>query len=246
LFVSAAKPHHRRRARALRRDEGLPIRRIAARLGVSAASVHAWTRDIEISAEHRTRNLAAAREAAGRRWAETNRENRRRYQNEGRARAGRGEALHEAGCMLYWAEGAKDRGVLTFANSDRAMVSFFWRFLNTYFEVEAPRVRVRLNVYLNNGLSLPQVVSFWNEVLSLPAECFRNHVIDHYPTSSSGRKTSKLPYGVCSLRLCDTRIVQHIYGAIQQYAAFEEPRWLDGRPRSATAPGVETGRPIDS
>jgi hypothetical protein len=24
-----------------------------------------------------------------------------------------------------------------------------------------------------------------------------------------------------------TRIVQHIYGAIQEYAGFEEPRWLD-------------------
>ena len=33
--------------------------------------------------------------------------------------------------MLYWAEGGKDRGLLNFANSDRAMVSFFWRFLGT-------------------------------------------------------------------------------------------------------------------
>ena len=28
-----------------------------------------------------------------------------------------------------------------------------------------------------------------------------------------------------------TRILQHIYGAIQEYAGFEEPRWLDGPPR---------------
>jgi hypothetical protein len=29
------------------------------------------------------------------------------------------------------------------------------------------------------------------------------------------------------LSLGSTQIVQHIYGAIQEYAGFEEPRWLD-------------------
>jgi len=39
-----------------------------------------------------------------------------------------------------------------------------------------------------------------------------------------------VPYGVCRLCLGDTRIAQHIYGAIQEYGGFEEPRWLDGPP----------------
>jgi hypothetical protein len=57
----------------------------------------------------------------------------------------------------------------------------------------------------------------------------RKHTLNHLPTSSSGGKKNKLPYGVCALRvLRSTRIVQHIYGAIQEYAGFEEPRWLDG------------------
>lgn len=52
------------------------------------------------------------------------------------------------------------------------------------------------------------------------------------PTSSSGRKRNKLPYGVCTLQVRrSTRLVQHIYGAIQEYAAFDEPAWLDGPPR---------------
>jgi hypothetical protein len=55
---------------------------------------------------------------------------------------------------------------------------------------------------------------------------------NHYPTSSSGKKRRKLPYGVCTLTLAkSTHLVQHIYGAIQEYAGFEEPRWLDGPPR---------------
>jgi hypothetical protein len=29
------------------------------------------------------------------------------------------------------------------------------------------------------------------------------------------------------------QLVQHIYGAIQEYAGFDEPRWLDGPPRKS-------------
>ncbi len=209
----------------------MPIKQIAARLNVSPGSVHAWTRDIEISEAHRIRNLRAGRAQFAQRWVEINRERRRSYQHEGRRTARRGDSLHEAGCMLYWAEGGKDRGVLSFANSDRAMLAFFWRFLTEYFEVDARRVRLRLNVYLNNGRSLAEIERWWREALPLPHACFRNHVTDHYPTSSSGRKRNKLPYGVSTLRLCDTRVVQHIYGAIQEYAEFEAPRWLDGPAR---------------
>jgi hypothetical protein len=38
--------------------------------------------------------------------------------------------------------------------------------------------------------------------------------------------TSSL-YGVCALELHSTRVVQHIYGAIQEYAGFDKPAWLD-------------------
>jgi hypothetical protein len=55
----------------------------------------------------------------------------------------------------------------------------------------------------------------------------RKHAINHLPTSSSGQAKNKLPYGVCTLRVYDTRLVQHIYGAIQEYAGFDEPSWLD-------------------
>ena len=54
-------------------------------------------------------------------------------------------------------------------------------------------------------------------VCSYNTQCFG--VPDH--------KLSLLPYGVGTLSCCSTAIVQHIYGAIQEYAGFEEPRWLD-------------------
>jgi len=36
-----------------------------------------------------------------------------------------------------------------------------------------------------------------------------------------------LPYRVCALTVArSTPIVQHIFGAIQEYGGFEEPAWL--------------------
>ncbi len=154
----------------------MPMKQIARRLGVSPGSVHLWTRDIAITESHRSRNARLARERFAVRWIEINRERRLGYQEEGRARARAGDPLHQAGCMLYWAEGGKDRSLLNFANSDRAMVSFFWRFLRHNFVFDPARVRVRLNVYLNNGLSLEEIEDRWIEGLRLPRVCFRSHV----------------------------------------------------------------------
>jgi len=52
-------------------------------------------------------------------------------------------------------------------------------------------------------------------------------MVNHMPTSSSGRAKNRLVYGVCTLSIHCTWVVQHIHGAIQEYADFEEPRWLD-------------------
>jgi hypothetical protein len=91
---------------------------------------------------------------------------------------------------------------------------------------------VRLNLYLTNGLTLREVEDHWLWALGLPRSSLRKHTINHAPTSSSGQRRDKLPYGVCAVRVRrSTRLVQHIYGAIQEYAGFDEPRWLDGPPR---------------
>jgi AcrR family transcriptional regulator len=159
------KPIERREARRLRREEGMPIKRIAARLGVSPSSVLYWTKDIKLTPEQRARNARgptgpqnperiARRAQACRRVA---RERRLRAQQEGRAAASRKDPLHQAGCMLYWAEGAKGRNQVCLANSDVHMLRFFIRFLRTYFDLDADRFGVRLNVYTGNGLSIIEI-----------------------------------------------------------------------------------------
>jgi transposase-like protein len=233
--MPARKPRERARARELRCEEGMPYKRIAALLDVSPSSVVNWTRDIELTPEQRHRNLYGPRgpqnpehiAARVARWAETARAKRRKYQLEGHERARDGDLLHMGGCMLYWAEGSKSRNTVTLSNSDPGLMRFFCRFLREAFGFDPGRFVVRLNVYTNNGLSIDEIEDHWLHTLDLPRSCLRKHTLNHLPTSSSGRRR-KLPYGVCSLSVTrSTRIVQHIYGAIQEYGGFEEPRWLD-------------------
>ena len=208
------------------------MKQIAALLDVSPGTVHNWTADIDIDPEHAKRNRAAGRETFGKVWAEINREKRRGYQQQGREHAQTADALHMAGCMLFWAEGSKSRNSLSFANSDVRMVQFFRRFLTKCFGIAAEDLTLRLNVYLGNGMELEEIENWWLRHLDLPRSCLRKSMINHFPTSSSGKKVNRLPYGVCTLRVCrSTWLVQHIYGAIQEYGGFDEPRWLDGPPR---------------
>ncbi len=51
--------------------------------------------------------------------------------------------------------------------------------------------------------------------------------VNRYSKHSQKKRRNKLPFGTCRLVVCDTRIVQSIYGAIQEYAGFERPEWLD-------------------
>lgn len=129
--------------------------------------------------------------------------------------------------MLYWAEGTKSRNTATVGNSDPHLLRLFSRFLVECLGVRRDDFVIHLNVYLGNGLSLEDVERYWLDLLDLPPSCLRKHSVDFRPTSSSGSKIAKLPYGVCSVRVHSTRVVQHIYGAIQEYAGIERLEWLD-------------------
>ena len=76
----------------------------------------------------------------------------------------------------------------SFANSAR-----------TTFDIAPEDFRMTVNVYLTNGLSIEQIERYWLNALDLPATCVRKHIIDFKPTSSSGQKRNKLPYGVLQL-----------------------------------------------
>jgi AcrR family transcriptional regulator len=227
------KATEREAARRLR-VKGLSLKRIAAEVGVSVGSVHAWTRDIELTEEQKASNQRGPggpqnpeqvrKRAAA--WAARCRQARLAWQEEGRKAARAHDPLHVAGCMLYWAEGAKSKNQVKLVNSDPHLIATFRRFLTVALGVEPRAIRFSINVYTGNGLSIEEIEEHWLTVLRLPRSCARKHMLNHHPTSSSGRAKNKLPYGVCSVVVHSTPVVQHIYGAIQEYVGFEEPAWL--------------------
>jgi AcrR family transcriptional regulator len=158
----------RERARRLRAT-GLALAEIAARLGVSKGSVSLWVRDVGF--EPRPRVGPGRRRAPNalqrRKQAEID-----RLLADGRQRVGR---LSErefliAGVALYAGEGAKRDGQILFANSDPRMVAFFCAWLRRFFQIDESRLRVRL--YLHEGLDLAASTTYWSQVTGIPPAQF--------------------------------------------------------------------------
>ena len=159
----------RQQARQLRRT-GLPLAEIALRVGVSKSSVSLWVRDVEFA--------PLPRPPRGRRRAPNALQRRKqaeieRLAEEGRTRIGR---LSEreflvAGVALYAGEGSKRDGAVKFANTDPRMIAFYCAWLRRFFEIDEARLRVRL--YLHEGLDLAGSVAYWSEVTGIPPSQFQ-------------------------------------------------------------------------
>ncbi len=129
--------------------------------------------------------------------------------------------------MLYWAEGAKKRNVVKVTNSDVELLAYFANFLRREFAVRAEDMRLYCNLFADHVARQAEIESFWLDRLGLPPSCLRKSVVNVYSKYSQKKRAGKLPYGTCALVVQSTRIVQTIYGSIQEYGGFERPAWLD-------------------
>jgi hypothetical protein len=232
----------REEARRLRAEDGWSIKRIAREVHAAQSTVSLWVRDVDLTPEQRR---------ALRDWTETARRNgnarttararevRRAAQADGRGRAADRNALHLAGCMLYWAEGGKNRNCVHFTNSDPDMVVMFVRFLRECYGAANDQIRLTCNCFTNNGITLEAIEAWWLARLGLDRESLCRSVVNT-PSRASKGKHKVLLYGTVRVTIYSTAIVQSIYGAIQEYAGIERPEWLDGPPRRDAPPGART------
>ena len=159
----------REKARELR-AEGMSLLAIAQELGVSKSSVSLWVRDMDVKIEQRR----------GGWWTKGNphpaaiRKNKQIEELDRRGLERLGElseqAFLAAGAALYAGEGGKTDGSVCFPNSDPAMVAFFLRWLRTFFVIDESRLRVWL--YLHEGLDLEAATTFWSELTGIPPAQF--------------------------------------------------------------------------
>lgn len=226
------KTAERKEALRLRRERGLPVKEIARLVGVAPSSVSVWVRDVPLTPEQvevlRQLNPAYNRQLRGAtRNAERGRARRLAYQHEGRVLARRGETLHVAGAMLYWAEGDKaSRNCARLSNSDPEVLRLFVRFLRWYFNVPDSQLRVTCHLFADHLDRQAEIEQYWLDVVGLPRSCLCKSFVNVYSKYSQKKRRNKLPYGTTRVTAHSTRIVQNIYGSIQEYGGFERPEWL--------------------
>ena len=212
------------------RLEGASITEIENALGVARSSVSRWVRDVELGPAQRTRLIERVRLGpivAAERKAAAARSIRLGYQESGRRLAHECDVTYAAGCMLFWAEGSRARNYVQLTNSDPELMACFLRFLRRHFEVENAKVTLRCNLFADHGETQREIEDFWLARLGLERSSLRATTVNRYSKYSQKKRTNKLPFGTASIRVHSTRIVQTIYGSIQELGGFERPEWLD-------------------
>ena len=113
-----------------------------------------------------------------------------------------------AGAALYAAEGNKRDGEVTFANTDPRMILFFCTWLRRFFDVEESRLRVRL--YLHEGLDIDNANAFWSELTGIPISQFQKPY--RAVADQTLRHRSKHPMGCPSVRYSCSKTHRGIIG----------------------------------
>jgi predicted transcriptional regulator len=209
------------------RAKGYTLQKISNELGVSTSSVSKWTRDIQLSEEESIRlglKNFKAREN-GLKKIEKHNKIRAKWQEEGAKKAQlNNDSLHLAGCMLYWAEGHKrnNKNAVDFVNSDPAMIKLFVKFLRVCFNVEDEEISIRCSAYLDNDLCQDDIENYWLNITELDVSNLTSFIEGNYANKNSKGKRKKFrSYGMCCIRVHDTKIIQQIYGSIKEYGSLE-------------------------
>jgi hypothetical protein len=166
----------REQARELR-AQAWTINEIVAEFHVSKSSVSVWVRDVEFDEATRAVRAGANRRRGAQRRG-PNRPQRRKQADVERLLAEGIERIGDlsdrdlliAGTALYAGEGSKGDGAVKFANSDPRMILLFCTWLRRFFDVDETRLRVHL--YLHQGLDLDGASSFWSALTRIPLTQF--------------------------------------------------------------------------
>lgn len=226
----------KQKAICLRIQNGLSVNEIQKQVEIPYSTLVKWLSNYKLSDEQKEK-LALRNpnykngEIASRIYSETHRKRRIQYQQNGRQEAQKikltKENLWLTGCMLYWAEGGKQKNELSFSNSDHYMVILFAEFLRRCLNIKDSEIKIQINCY-NDIHTVEEIENFWLESTNLPKSCLHKTMVNKRSKSSSGKKNGVLPYGVCKLRVFDTGKLQTVYGFIKEIGNIEDEEiWLD-------------------
>jgi transcriptional regulator with XRE-family HTH domain len=184
----------RERARELR-EQAWTLAEIAREIGASKSSVSVWCRDVVFEPRPRNRGHAAGRKPHPLHLARLAELDRCRVDAVASVGALSDRDLFIAGIALYAGEGAKTGSSVVFANTDPRMVALFLRWLRSFFTVDEERLRVR--VYLHEGLDIEAANSYWSGLTGIPVEQFGK---PYRAIADPSRRAAKHRFGCPSVR----------------------------------------------
>jgi hypothetical protein len=191
----------------LMRAESRTLQDIATTLGVAKSSVSLWVRDIPI--EVRRRQSVNRRPHAQHlaKLAQIDECNRLGVELIGVMSEA---AFLAAGAALYAGEGSKTRNEVKFANTDPAMVALFCAWLRRFFDIDESRLRVR--VYLHDGLDLDAAERFWSGITRVPRKQFR---APYRAKADPTIRLTKHEHGCVYVRYACSRTHREIMGLVR-------------------------------
>ena len=207
------KTTEQQRARELR-AEAWTLQEIATELEVSRSSVSVWVRDVVFEPKPRQRPIFRNPSSLHlKKLAEIDEMN-----DWGRQRMGTltDDAFLAAGVALYAGEGGKTEGAVTFPNTDPTMVRFFCSWLRHYFDVDERRLRVRL--YLHQGLDLDAAIAHWSEVTRIPPVQFGK---PYRAVADPSIRQTKHEFGLARVDYCCSRTHRGVMGLVRALLSSE-------------------------
>ena len=213
------------RARDLRAS-GWTLTEICQEVGCSRSSASVWCRDVvidlvELERRRRERFLAGNQ---GARQRGPNRLQRAKHAEILEMREAGRDVMATlsardrliCGVALYAGEGAKTDGSVVFANSDPRLVRFFVTWLREHFDVTESRLRVRL--YLHEGLDLDAANQFWSDLTAIPVSQFTK---PYRAEADPSIRLSKHPMGCPSVIYSCSRTHRRVMGMIDALLSFD-------------------------
>lgn len=184
---------------------------------MARSSVSLWVRDVEF--EPRPPRRTGPRRRGPNKLQRRKHAEIERLLAEGRDRIGRltEKEFLVAGAALYAGEGFKTPGGVGFANTDPRMVVFFCAWLRRFFEVDERRLRVRL--YLHQGLDLEAAERFWSQLTAIPTEQFG---APYRAVADQTRRRSKHPMGCATVRYGCSRTHRAVMGLVEALLSCDD------------------------
>jgi len=137
------------------------------------------------------------------------------YLQDGINQAKKNEILHIKACMLYWAEGSKQKNMFQFTNCDINTHKIIISFLIKYFPNHFKKLKARINYYSSQELSYDDIKNYWKKELLLTDDQFIKPTdrTKYYKSPSN----NKYPYGILQIQLNSTELIHNIFGSINEY-----------------------------